>query len=79
MMYYANNFIHKRLMNEDIFNVDFFWSCLLLYKVTLVDILFYWIFEIKKYSRHISKGRFFLIHRSELTKNWSISSLTRLD
>lgn len=46
-------------MNEDIFNVDFFWSCLLLNKVTLVDILFYWIFEIKKNSRHISKGRFF--------------------
>lgn len=50
MMYYANNFIHKWLMNEDIFNVDFFWSCLLSYKVTLVDILLYmyWIFWIKK-------------------------------
>lgn len=66
-------------MNEDIFNVDFFWSCLLLYKVTLVDILFYWIFEIKKKFKTYLKRKIFFIHRSELTKNWSISSLTRLD
>lgn len=59
MMYYANNFIHKWLMNEDIFNVDFFWSCLLLYKVTLVDILFYWIFEIKKIFKTYLKRKIF--------------------
>lgn len=61
MMYYANNFIHKWLMNEDIFNVDFFWSCLLSYKVTLVDILLYmyWIFWIKKIQDISQKEGFF--------------------
>lgn len=60
MMYYVNNFIYKWLMNEDIFNVDFFWFCLLFYKVIFVVILFNWIFEIKKNLRYILKGRFFL-------------------
>lgn len=48
-------------MNEDIFNVDFFWSCLLSYKVTLVDILLYmyWIFWIKKIQDISQKEGFF--------------------
>lgn len=66
-------------MNEDIFNVDFFWFCLLFYKVIFVDILFYWIFEIKKKFKIYFKRKIFFIYRLELIKNWSIFLLIRLD
>lgn len=60
-------------MKEDVFNVVFlFWSCLLqghtCWYLVLLDFLN------KKKLRHISKGRFFYEHRSEITRNRSIFS-----
>lgn len=66
-------------MNEDIFNVDFFFVLFIMlqghtcwYRV-LLDFLN------KRNVRQNLKRKMFFVHRSELTKNWSISSLTRLD